>query len=157
MVAIAKQDQKKRTIQVNRQQLLAKLRENRAQHLRDYEEAMAGYKASLLRELESAFVKAKDDLAAHYEKTKKEVESLTDEDISKQSDYFTLVEDVTVEMKVPRSHEEAYDSAIAMAEWDVNDTMELSYEEFTCFVQDKWDWSRAFENLSTMYKRKRLF
>lgn len=151
---MALRDQEKRTVEVNRFRLLTTLSTNKEKHVAEYEEAMAGYKAVLLEKLEESFADAKNKLEEKHAKIKAKIEKFTDSDISKQHDTFLLVEQVTVEMKVPRSFEKDYDAAIDMAHWDVRDTLELTHAEFNCFVRDQWDWKSGFEAVSTMYKNK---
>ena len=152
MAAAARIDQAKRTVEVNRVALIEALKENREKHIKEYEEAMAGYKSRLLESIDSAFEEAKCSLEKQYEKTVEKVRNLTDDDIAKQSDFMTLVDSVTVEMKVPRSYASEYDAAIDVAMWDVRETLELSHAEFTCFVRDSWEWKSRFEAVSAMYK-----
>lgn len=153
---MALRDQEKRTVEVNRQRLLDTLRDNKEKHVVEYEEAMAGYKAVLLEKIEQAFSDAKKQLEERYEKIKSKVEKFTDADIAKQHDAFLLVEEVAVEMKVPRSYEKDYNAAIDMAHWDVRETLELTHAEFNCFVRDQWDWKSGFEAVSMMYKAKMI-
>ena len=149
---MARADQEKRMIEVNRDELVARLKFNREKHIEDYDEAMAGYKSVLLSKIDMAFADAKKHLDKQYEKTRSRILAFTDADIEKQRDVFTLIEDITVEMKVPRSYAKDYDAAIAMAEWDVRKTLELTHAEFTCFVRDLWDWKSGFEAISMIYK-----
>lgn len=152
MAAMARIDQEKRTVEVNRLKLIETLEINRKKHMQDYEDAMAGYKAVLLSKIDEAFDGAKKELESKYEKTKSRVLAFTDADIARQRDSFTLIDDITVEMKVPRSYTKEYDAAIDMAMWDVRETLELTHAEFTCFVRDQWDWKSGFDAVSSMYK-----
>jgi len=152
MAAAARMDQANRKVQVDRLRLLETLESNKKKHIKDYEEAMAGYKASLLSKIDEAFKKAQMELIAKYEKTKAKVRAFTDFDIGKQGDTFTLLDGLFVEMRVPRSYVADYEAAIDIATWDVNTTMELTHSEFTCFVRDQWDWKSGFDAISTMYK-----
>ena len=152
MAAAARMDLEKRNVEVDRKKLIETLELNRTKHIADYEEAMAGYKAILLAKIDEAFADAKKQLEAKYEKTKAKVAVFTDEDISKQRDSFTLIEGISVEMKVPRSYADQYDAAIDIANWDVKPTLELTHAEFTCFVRDQWEWKSGFEAVSMMYK-----
>lgn len=147
----AKRDMQKRNVEVSRKDLISALKENREQHIKNYEEAMLGYKNSLLQKLEEGYKKACKDLDVRYEKVKRNVQDMQDEDIAKQRDYVTLVDAVTVEMRVPRCYSEEYDAAISIAEWDVRENLELTYAEFNCFVRDQWDWKSDFENVTKMY------
>ena len=153
MAGVARFDQEQRVIEVNRRNLIDMLEFNRTKHIKDYEEAMAGYKAVLLAKIDEAFDDAKKQLEAQYEKTKTRVAAFNDSDIAKQRDSFTLIDPITVEMKVPRSYAKEYDAAIDMAKWDVRDTLELTHAEFTCFVRDQWDWKSGFEAVSLLYKQ----
>lgn len=152
MAAMAQRDQENRTIEVNRMKLIETLTANREKHVRDYEEAKAGYKAVLLEKVDEAFEEAKLVLSKRHETTKGRVSELTEADIEKQRDSFTLIDAVHIEMKVPRCFKAEYDAAIDMAKWDVRDTLVLTYAEFTCFVRDEWDWKSGFEAVSMIYK-----
>jgi hypothetical protein len=154
MANMARQDIEKRTVEVNRERLICTLKTNRKKHVQDYEEAKAGYKAVLLTKMDEAFEDAKRSIQREYERTKARVAELTDAEIDKQRDYFSLVEAINVEMKVPRSYAKEYDAAIDIAEWDVRETLELTSAEFTCFVRDQWDWKSEFDRVSTMYKSR---
>lgn len=156
MAIAAKRDQENRVVEVNRLELLETLRSNREKHIAEYEEAMSGYKDLLVSNIDSAFEKAKAQLDKSHAKTRQEVLEFTDEDIKKQSDYFTIVEGSSVHMKVPRSFAKEYDAAIDMATWDVRETLELTHAEFTCFVRDEWDWKSDFAEISTRYIGKKL-
>jgi len=145
-------DQETRTVEVNRIKLIATLEANRVKHIQDFNEAMTGYKAALLGKIDEAFSDAKKQLEVKYQKTKERVTEFNDADIAKQRDSFSILDGIAVEMRVPRSYVKEYDAAIDIAKWDVNDTLELTHAEFTCFVRDEWDWKSGFEAVSTMYK-----
>jgi hypothetical protein len=151
MAAILQQDLRARKVEVNRVKLIETLKANKDKHIKEYEEAKAGYKAALLEKLDAAFEEAKKTIEKSYVKRKAEIGELTDEDIENQQDYVQLLAAVTVQMKVPRSYAKEYEAAIAVAEWDVRETLELSHAEFTCFVRDEWDWKVEFTTTSKMY------
>ena len=153
MAAIAQRDQENRTVEVNREKLLTTLKKNREVHVHDYEKAKAGYKSVLLERVNDAFSEAQKILEKRYEAMKVRVADLTEADIEKQRDTMYLVDSVQIEMKVPRSFVKEYDAAIAMATWDVRETLELTYAEFTCFVRDEWDWKSGFDAVSIMYAK----
>jgi hypothetical protein len=152
MALTAKRDMEQRSVEVNRLELIKVLETNREVHLREYEEAMSGYTAILLAKIDEAFEEAKKTLEDKHEKMKRRVAAFTDEDIARQRDRFTLIDEIEVEMSVPRSYAKEYDAAIDIAKWDVRETLELSYAEFTCFVRDQWDWKLEFEAVSRLYK-----
>lgn len=151
MANLARKDQEQRTIQVNRKELLNKLRTNRLIHIQEYKQALAGYKDSLQEKMEEAFKKAAANLSQKYTAFKDKLEVLSDEEILKQPDSITLIDEVWVEMKVPKSYEKEYDAAIDMVNWDVRDVLELTHAEFTCFVRDQWDWTSSFSAISKIY------
>lgn len=152
MAAVARMDQERRIVEVDRQKLIETLMANRTKHIADYEEAMAGYKTILLSKIDEAFDDAKKQLEVRYEKTRNKVVLFTDADIAKQRDSFVIIDGIVVEMKVPRSYAAEYDAAIDIAKWDVKPTLELTHAEFTCFVRDQWDWKSGFDAVSNLYK-----
>lgn len=152
MAAAARADQETRKVQVDRKQLIVTLESNLKKHVQNYSEAMAGYRSQLLAKINQAFDTAEQQLKAQRQKLTEKVSSFTEEDIKKQKDYMTLVDSITVEMKVPKLYANEYEAAIAMAKWDVRDTLELTHAEFTCFVRDIWDWTSDFEAVTAIYK-----
>lgn len=152
MAAAAQRDQEKRVVQVNRVQLIKTLENNLKNHIKDYEEALKGYKGLLNSKIEDGYKKALSTIEYNYKLAKERVANLTDEDITKQRDCFTLLESIYVEMKVPKSYADQYQVAIDIFKWDVREIAELSYAEFACFVRDEWDWQQEFQNISKMYK-----
>lgn len=152
MAAMAIKDQMQRSTEVDRKKLIAILETNREKHVRDYEEAKAGYKAVLLEKVDEAFRDAAVTMQKRHEQAKRRIAELTENEISKQRDYQVLVDEISVEMKVPRSFAKEYDAAIDIAKWDVRDTLTLTYAEFACFVRDEWDWKSGFDAVSSLYK-----
>lgn len=153
MAAIAIEEQSKRKIQVNRQQLLEELRKNLKKHVKNYKEAVEGYKELAMQELEKGVEKAKKRFADNVEHAKLKINSFTEGDVC---DYFTVVESYAVTIKAPRNYSKEYEAAIAMVEWDVRDMLELTAAEFNCFVRDEWDWKSDFDRVSTSYMNKMI-
>ena len=152
MAAAAKEDQSNRTVIVRRSELLEQLNRNLEQHRVDYDEAIAGYKSQLLSKIEAEFEKAKETVKKSHENVVARVNKLNSADIPKQRDTIPIIDSIYISMKVPRSYASEYEAAIDMFRWDVRDTVELTYAEFTCFVRDQWDWKGLFNEISTMYK-----
>lgn len=147
-----KKDMSEKVIPVDRSKLHKQLLDNKVKHVADYNEAMQTYKEVLLQRIESSFKDARYNLDKAYDKIRSTTISLKDENIGKQSEVVVLLERQTLGMPVPRSYESEYDVAIEMVLWDTRDVIELTYSEFVCFVQDKWDWKAGFEEISSMYK-----
>lgn len=152
MASTAQRDQEARKVEVNRQELLKKLKENLAKHIVDYNNAMSGYKNLLSSKIDEGYVNAKVTIEENYNKIKEKVGKFTNEDISKQKDMFTIMDGIYVSMKVPKIFDKEYQMAIDIFEWDVREIVQLSYAEFTCFVLDQWDWQSEFKSISAMYK-----
>lgn len=119
---------REKQITVNKERLIAKLKENLAQHKADYAEAVVGYKIKLLADLE----------AKHYE-------------VSENSD-LAVLEIKPVSFNPPRSYAKEYEDAIIMAEWTEGDTIQLDQTTFKQYVQNEWSWSGSFEVMATSYK-----
>jgi hypothetical protein len=152
MARVAQADMQARKVEVNREKLLRTLVSNLEEHVCEYNEAMAGYKSLLKDKATEAFDKAEITLKEKRERTLARIDDLSEEDIEKQKDYFDIIEPVSVQMRVPKLYEKEYKAAIDMAAWDVNDTMELTHAEFTCFVRDEWDWTSDFFATTSLYK-----
>ena len=151
MAAAAQRDQEKRIVQVSRAKLIETLENNLKNHIKDYEDALKGYKGLLSSKIEDGYKKALATIEYNYKAAKERVASLTDEDITTQRDRFTFLDAIIVDMKVPRSYANEYQVAIDIFKWDVREIAELTYAEFTCFVRDEWDWQVEFKSISAMY------
>lgn len=130
-----------KTLQVSRSRLLTKLQENLEAHKVDYREAYEGYLA--LQEAAIADVAA---AANAFEDAQDRGEALRrlQESYSK---FNTL--------DVPVDHSGDYEQAIEVMGWEERETVELSINDFECYVRDNWSWSRRFQNTVTSYKRGR--
>jgi len=113
-----------KTVTVKKEVLLEKLIENRAKHIEELGEAMAGWVKAAIKELQDEIDCLKKDPS--------------DGDL-----HFNLSK--------PVSHEKNYDIAISMLEMEVNDTVEIEVDEFQKYVNDEWDWSQSFKHLSSFY------
>ena len=151
MAQMVRRDQENRTVEVNREKLLETLNLNKSKHIKDYLEAKEGYRTVLLEKVEAAFADARSSLEQKHLRVKRQISEMTDAEIEKQRDNITIVDSISVEMRVPRCYDKEYDAAIDMAKWDVRETLELTHAEFTCFVRDQWDWTSEFAAISAMY------
>lgn len=117
-----------RTVTVNVQNLLDKMRTNRVEHQEIYTEAMAGYRTECV-----ALLRKRLDQA----------ESVAESGDGTVSLGFSL--------RKPTSHVEEYDTIIEMLEWTTEATVELAMGEFNAWVRDRWDWQRTFLESNSMY------
>lgn len=151
MAGKALSNQMTRTVRVNRIKLLETLKSNREQHIAVFNEAMDGYKELALAKVEDAFIGLDRRLANRKKEMIEHIQSFTAETASKFSDYFVILEQVVVNLKLPVSYAEAYDAAIDMAMFDTREELDLSGAEFQCFCRDVWDWTYEFSNTNATY------
>lgn len=154
MAQMARDDIKERKVEVDRLKLVEILVANKEKHIKEYHEALEGYKSMALEKLQDGYEKAKVKLEKNLERGKASIAEFDPENPRGVSDYLTLVESISVELRVPRDFSKDYDAAIDMAKWDVRETLELTHAEFQCFVRDVWDWTSEFAQVSMMYKAK---
>lgn len=112
-----------RTITVNKDELLIKLRANRENHVAEYEEAKANYRDKVVAALKERAM-----------------------DIQKGGDV-----NIRFDLPEPRSFADQYDDAIAMLEWHQDDEIDLDHGEFQQFVQNQWHWSQQFAGVTQQY------
>jgi len=120
-----------KTVQVEKQRLAEALRANRDKHRREFEQAWVGYEEArrhAYAELsEASALAASEDSCAARRRARAGWDQLRNLD-------------------VPSDHTESYDQAIALMEWEQRELVELSINDFECYVRDRWDWKRAFES-----------
>lgn len=146
-----------RTVKVNRKKLLKTLETNRQKHIADWWEAMEGYKAESLEKVKKEKQKA---LRTLEERSKKELDLLQALSLDPENwppekwrdNHIVLCERVYCTSQFPEHHLEEYTSAIEMAKWDENDTMDLTTTEFEAYVRDNWEWRKDFDRTVLAYK-----
>lgn len=114
-----------RTVTVRRDEFLARVSENRDRHRSVFEEALDGYRNRLTAELERRVRDLKR--GRHVDQ------------------YIGLPE--------PEDHTDDYDRILTMAEMSVDDTVELTDDEFAMFVMDQWRWKQSFTDSTEQYRR----
>lgn len=154
MAQKALHNQMTRMVKVDRQKLVSTLETNRAKHIKEFNEAMAGYKEIAMKRVDEAFQNLGDKLEKRKNELLKDLNEFTPETADNFSDTLTILQAVTVQLKVPVSYKEAYDAAIDMAKFDTRDELELSGAEFQCFCRDVWDWSYDFIASTSMYNNR---
>lgn len=110
-------------VTVEKDKLLAALRDNREQHECEYDEARAKYRQEAIKAMEKNLVHAREG--------------------GKVETYIRLPE--------PQSFVASYDKAIAMVEWQVGDTVELSQSQFQQYVLGEWEWKAEFAATTGTY------
>lgn len=110
-------------IKVVKQELIEKLKENRAIHKEEYEKAVLGYKINVKKALKEKL---------------KELKNLPDLELGKFSTSFS------VNLAKPDSHDDDFRLAIGMLELDVNEFAEISLEEYQQYYLNEWGWRRTW-------------
>jgi len=114
-------------IKMNRQELLAIVRENKIKHVAEFEESVTDYKALVLQIAQANAKLAKTGNLDEFKKMKAMPQS-------------------------PQSYETSYARAIRMLELSVEEIIEVEEDVFNQLVLDEWDWKRGFVAASAMYK-----
>jgi len=111
-------------VTVKKDQLLEKLKANKAEHRKIFEEALEGYRKRVI-----------NLLTTHLEAAKagKKV-NLHDFDLYQ-----------------PQDQTKDYDRAITMIEMSVDDNITLTENDFRAFVMDDWNWQHNFLISNSLY------
>lgn len=110
-------------IHVDKNELLAILRENRANHRETFEKAQVVFRERLIEELDRKLEDARAGRRV----------------------------DVHVRLPVPEDHTGDYDRVIRMLELEVDTTVMLSEQDMNQYVQDQWGWNASFAANTTSY------
>ena len=113
------------TITVDKEDLLATLRDNRQQHREIFERAQVVYREKVIEELDRALDDAKNG--------------------RKIIRHIALPE--------PEDHTKDFDTAIQMLEWDTAETVTLDRRDFARFVQNRWEWDQTFRQNTVGYSQ----
>ncbi len=137
-----------RTITMSVDELVATLTENAANHAAKYLEAFIGW-------IDKYYNHVND------EKTRSATISNRFEGAPLEARLATIAEYAAFDPKrftvaKPQYHGEAYETALAMLEAHVDDTITVDQGEFEQYVLDRWGWTRDFETsyaFNTSYER----
>jgi hypothetical protein len=143
-------EERKTTVETAK--LLVTLKENRKQHLEEYNEAVEGYLETAREKLDEEFKKAKGKLQNAFDRTTEELDRF---DPSTASDTIVFCEGISFKLVSPRNYVDAYDQAIQMMEWETRKEVELNTTEFRCFVMNKWDWMEEFKMSTSLYNSRK--
>jgi len=110
-------------VSIKKDELITKIRANRANHQAIFEEALEGYKKEIIKLLEERLAAAKQG--------------------KRISHYITLVQ--------PESHLDDYDRVLEMLEMSTQDTITVSETQFAWYARDEWDWKQNFLSRSAHY------
>lgn len=102
-----------KNIQVSKTELINKLSANLKNHYDFFVQAQEGYRKMVIAELDSMLKDAREN---------KKIRTV-------------------IKFDAPKNHSEDYGRVIGMLRMSIDETVELSEEEFKNYVLDKWDWS----------------
>ena len=112
------------TINVNKTQLIVKIKENKAAHIKAYQKAVTAYKAEALKQLKELTEKVK----------KGEL-------------------NVRLDLISPVDNTEKYDKLLKMFEWEVNDEVSLTQYQFNEYILDETTYTAQALYSNTAYLR----
>jgi hypothetical protein len=107
------------------QDLLVKLKDNRARHAKEHEETLVKYREKMTARLKSCLVQIQEGKTI---------------DIYKSFNF-----------PVPTHHLKSYDCVISMLEMTCAEEVDISAAEFQEYILDDWDWTQTFKTVSSSY------
>jgi hypothetical protein len=118
---------RQRSVNVNRLELLAKLKENLTIHRAEYLEALDEYQARLLADLKLAVKKVNS--------TQNPAE----------------LKEFSFSIQFPPNHEQDFVDVIEMLEMSVDSTINLDSESFKAYIKNEWQWQHHFRTAKLAY------
>lgn len=116
-------------VRINKDKLVAKLKENRSKHKEEFIAALQGWKTIVLVTLKKNLTLAEKDEEWH----------------------------LSVSEEKPQDHTKDYDHVISLLEASVDDIVVISAQEFRQYHDDEWRWkgvhTEAFSNYSGAARR----
>ena len=119
-------------------------------HIKEYEEAVAGYKDAASEKLAEAKNTAVKRMQVNFDKIQLEIDNFDPEE---SQDYFILVQQEALQLPVPKNYSNNYDKTIAMLEWEREEEILLKSQEFDRYVLDNWEFTESFKAVSAMYMK----
>ena len=113
----------KTDVTIQKDELLARLEANLAEHKTIVAEARVGYVLKARKHLEDELAKLSDG----------------------------RIRSINIHLEAPKDMSEAYRTVIEMMKMHTEDTVRLSASEFRMLVLDQWDWSGHFLAMNSVY------
>ncbi|MHB8098029.1 MAG: hypothetical protein ACYDD5_00380 [Sulfuricurvum sp.] len=111
-------------VKVNKNDLISKLEENREIHITEFNELKVDYMEAFTKQL------------------KEMTKSVKNGNFNTTTD-FTMVK--------PTSYLKTYDEVIGMLKMSIEDTFEITQDEYRQYVLNDWNWSRSFAITKASY------
>ena len=109
------------------------------------------YKAELLKILQQNRVDHKAIFLKAQDKFREVAIAELDRQLKAAREQQPFVLERITRLVQPQDYSVQYDRAIKMLEMSVEDTVEITAQEFQNFVQDIWDWSRTWAYSNSRY------
>jgi hypothetical protein len=122
-----------KTITVEKSRLVETLKSNLETHRREYGEAVEGF----------------------YDAQNKAIRKLNEETANGRGN-VKKIHAAYIEFKnldKPQNHAADYERAIGLMDWEVDEKIQLSVNDWECYVQDNWNWKRSFKMSHESYSR----
>lgn len=111
------------TVRVQKDVILAKLKDNRAAHRALFETALEGWHNLVIQKLQEQLKLARKN--------------------NRYQPRWNL--------PMPQDHTSDYDQAIELLEFSLDEELELTSHEFAQYIRDDWGWKTDFINMSDTY------
>jgi hypothetical protein len=111
-----------RTIEVKKDELIARIKENKENHIKEYAKAIVAYKVEAIKQLAEQTQKVKNGSV-----------------------------DAKLDLISPVDNSKNYDDILALFTWDVKDVVELGQDEFKEYVQDETDFAITAKMSNSAY------
>lgn len=110
-------------VKVKKDDLLARVRDNRDKHRAIFEDAVKGFRTKAVELLEQRLEDARKGRRIN----------------------------IHINLPTPIDQTREYDRIIKMLEMSVDQEIELTQTEFTNYVMDDWSWKKMFSSTNAMY------
>ena len=111
-----------RETKVNKSELILKIKQNKENHVKEYDKAVIAYKEEALKQLNAQIKKVEEGAL-----------------------------DAKLDLITPINNAESYDKIIEMFEWEVEDQVVLKQDEFNEYVQDETEFAMQAKFSNMMY------
>ena len=142
----------KETVTVKREELIAKLKESREAHRKEYQEALDGYIVETAERVEQTLVALSKLPGGTIAIAAQSIDfpNSTDEADPRKFSASNIWND----LHAPQSHVNEYDTVIEMLEMSVEDKVSISFSQFRKWVKNEWSWRSKFAATTAAYAGK---
>lgn len=114
-------------VRVTKKDLQKALQKNCDNHVKEFNEAMEGFRAEWILKLKAEMAQAASNQPI----------------------------DGELHLEKPVCHEKDYQRVLDMLEFSQDDEFIISMRDFNQYVRDEWDWTRGFKRMSETYSGSR--